>query len=148
MEYRCSNCEILFTPTSQSHALFISHEFFIGETLWCQKCNKTYRYPSSKKDRFIKLIRKNQIAKLKLSRGCEWEGGCEWTEGKNVDALMLDLDHLDPTQKTADVAKMIHYMKYSWDTILEEVAKCRVLCKMHHAIIPSSTRKRNHLTAI
>jgi len=145
MELRCTNCKIQFTPKSQSYSLYIKHQYFIGETIWCQKCNKTYKFDSAKKDRKIKLIRAEMIAQIKLSRGCEWEGGCEWTEGKNVDSLMLDLDHLDPEQKTEDVAKMVNSLKYSNETLLEEVAKCRVLCKMHHAIAPTSTRNRSHL---
>jgi hypothetical protein len=148
MEYRCSNCEILFTALSQSHRLYINDSFFKGETVWCKECNIKYKQPSKKKDRIISMARAEQIRKLKLARGCEWEGGCEWTEGKQVNSLMLEMDHIDPSIKFKSISTMVHNNKYSWNEIMSEMAKCRVLCKMHHAIIPSSTHKRRHLVAI
>jgi hypothetical protein len=112
-----------------------------GETIWCERCNKIYRMPSHKKRRYISLTRIKLIAKIKLQRGCEWENGCEYTEGKKVFHLMLDLDHIEPKQKTEAISVMASKLTYTWEDILNEIEKCRVICKMHHAIVPSSVKK-------
>jgi hypothetical protein len=141
MGNRCCNCETLIPPASEGYKHFINHEMFSGETIWCERCNKIYPGPSYKKRRYITLTRIKLIAKIKLQRGCEWESGCEYTEGKKIFALMLDLDHIEPSQKTAEISFMAGKLTYTWEDILNEIEKCRVICKMHHAIVPSSTKR-------
>lgn len=141
---RCIACEIQITPQSQSHKVVLAR----GETLWCNTCNGTYKEPSKKNWVLDSMARRRKVGKIKLDRGCEWEGGCEYTKGNFVDHRQLDLDHIDPSIKIEHVSTMlIKIKKYPWEIVEAEIAKCRVLCKMHHAIVPTSTRKRAHLIA-
>ena len=64
------------------------------------------------------------IHEEKLKRGCTC---C----GYNFHACALDFDHLDPTTKTRDIAKM-HTTSIS--TLTEEIKKCQVLCANCHRI--------------
>ena len=64
------------------------------------------------------------IHEEKLKRGCEC---C----GYNAHACALDFDHLDPTTKTRDIAKM-HTTNLL--TLAKEIEKCQVLCANCHRI--------------
>jgi hypothetical protein len=64
------------------------------------------------------------IHEEKLKRGCEC---C----GYSAHACALDFDHLDPTTKTRDIAKM-HTTSLS--TLAKEIKKCQVLCANCHRI--------------
>ena len=68
--------------------------------------------------------------KIKLAQGC---ADC----GYNKDAYALQFDHIDDNKKK-NVSDMIS-SDYSWNTILEEIAKCEVICANCHAI---RTKKR------
>ncbi len=43
----------------------------------------------------------------------------------------LELDHIDPSTKTAYVGKIWSYKE---QTFLDEVAKCQLLCHYHHKL--------------
>jgi hypothetical protein len=141
MGNRCCNCETLIPPASEGYKHFVNHEMFSGKTIWCERCNEVYFTPSKKTNRYLIVWRGKLIAKIKLQRGCEWENGCEYTEGKKVYALMLDFDHIEPRQKIAAVSFLANKLKYTLKDISNEIEKCRVICKMHHAIVPSSTKR-------
>lgn len=49
------------------------------------------------------------------------------------DIRVLDFDHLDPKLKSFSIARAINE-SYSWDKILEEIKKCRILCANCHRI--------------
>jgi len=71
------------------------------------------------------------LDKMKLARGCE---KC----GYNEHPAALEWDHTDPTNKyTTAGGKKEHVSdmvgRYSLNTILEEIKKCRVLCANCHA---------------
>lgn len=46
--------------------------------------------------------------------------------------VYLELDHLVPAEKTAAISNVI--MSWSWEKILTEIAKCRVLCANCHRL--------------
>ena len=66
---------------------------------------------------------------IKVSRGCH---DC----GYNKDGTALQFDHL--RDKKANISNMIR-SDYSWNSILEEMCKCEVVCANCHAI---RTRRR------
>ena len=64
------------------------------------------------------------LAWYKVEQGCE---EC----GYNDHPAALTFDHRDPSMKSFNIAD---YGQYSWQAILHEVAKCRVLCANCHNI--------------
>lgn len=56
----------------------------------------------------------------------------------------FDLDHIDPSKKTNCISRMIKDRKYTLQDVLDEFAKCRVLCKHCHKI-HSSTQDNKSL---
>lgn len=83
-----------------------------------------WRTTSYKRQRVT--ARRADIDAYKLERGCE---RCGYREH----AVALDLDHIDPAAKVADVSALLRYA--SWDEVLAELAKCRVLCAVCHRIV-------------
>lgn len=95
------------------------------------------RYPSEEVAHKVReRVRKNRksaektrsnfifVARLKVERGCS---DCGYN--KHPDAL--DFDHLPGTEKRCGVAYM---MRWSRKLILEEIAKCEVVCANCHRI--------------
>lgn len=69
--------------------------------------------------------RQKLVNAYKTARGC-------LTCGYDDDPVGLDLDHLDPVAKRADVSKLIWYA--SWEAVLAELEKCQVLCAVCHRV--------------
>lgn len=66
----------------------------------------------------------------KLKRGCEC---C----GYNEFHFALDFDHIDPKEKVRDIARM-HTTNI--ETLLNEIAKCQVLCAVCHRVKTHDTK--------
>ncbi len=121
MNKHCNNCE---TPI---------HTKSTNRLMWfCEGCYTTIKHQSMRhqiaKRKFTQLI--------KLERGCEAEGGCDYTQkGQHLSHYMFDYDHIDPSLKTKEISAMCTSGKWSFNDIKKEIAKCRVLCKMHHALV-------------
>ena len=49
-----------------------------------------------------------------------------------TDLRCLDFDHRDPTLKKCNVSKMVGGGSWSWNSCLEEIAKCDVRCANCH----------------
>ena len=73
----------------------------------------------------------NLSGNIKVKRGCE-SGSCPLPPHFEFQSVDLDFDHIDPSSKKANVSDLIR-SDYAWDTILSEIYKCRVLCKICHA---------------
>lgn len=66
--------------------------------------------------------------KLKL-QGCEI---CKYT---NPDLpKFFDFDHVDPTTKIDKITNMVRNNKYTFDELITEISKCRILCRHCHLI--------------
>jgi hypothetical protein len=63
--------------------------------------------------------------------------GCEMCKISNATAL--DFDHINPAMKLHNVSRMVG--RYTFATILREVAKCRVLCANCHRMHTAEQRK-------
>jgi hypothetical protein len=57
------------------------------------------------------------------------------------DPIVLDFDHIDPSTKTKNVARIISGHA-SWKRVMEEISKCRVLCANCHR--RHTYRQQNH----
>lgn len=72
------------------------------------------------------------------------EGGCERCGFQAEDPCQLDLDHIDPLSKrVSQSGKRItpsSMMGYSVESIVAELAKCRVLCRNCHSLHTHQTR--------
>jgi len=85
------------------------------------------------RNRKRRLARQSQFAQMKLDRGCE---DCGYRDHHYA----LDFAHRDPLTKIANIASM---SSKAWDVVLEEMAKCRVLCRNCHAM---ETYEKGHNT--
>ncbi len=121
MSKRCNVCEVLIHTKATDRALW-----------FCEDCHSTFKYQSER----YKIAKQKFTQLTKLERGCEAEGGCDYTQqGQVLSHYMFDYDHMNPKIKTADVSTMCVSGKWSFDDIKKEIAQCRVLCKMHHALV-------------
>ena len=83
-------------------------------------------------------MRKNERMKYKLSRRKYWvakyKEACGCSEcGYSGHHSALDFDHIDPTSKTVDVARLLSKGS-PIKVIIAEVRKCRLLCAICHRI--------------
>lgn len=85
-------------------------------------CHSCYYIKVNKKRR-ISLV--NWYREIKLGLCCD---GCGWDKFPEG----LDFHHVDPTTKFGNVSDMV-FSLYSKKRILEEIAKCEVLCLICHA---------------
>ena len=75
--------------------------------------------------------------KAKLEKQILWvreyklEMGCKFC-GYNKNPTALEFDHIDPSKKTYDVARISSSKITSDDKIKEEIAKCQLLCVNCH----------------
>lgn len=109
-----------------------------GHQHYCKKCIKeVYNIRYQKNPKYYRVkgkeqrdrIREKLIAYL-MAHPCK---DCE-----NKDIRVLEFDHLNPAEKEYDVSTMLH--RFSWETILREIAKCDVVCANCHKI---RTSERN-----
>lgn len=88
-----------------------------GKGSWCKECVLAEVGRRGREGRKL-------LNSIKLDKGCEI---CGYREHPAA----LHFDHIDPSNKHANVGQMIASLE---ETILSEVAKCRVLCANCHMI--------------
>jgi hypothetical protein len=79
----------------------------------------------------VAKAQRTMLDAIKLHNGCEV---C-----KISNATVLDFDHINPAMKLHNVSRMVG--RYTFATILREVAKCRVLCANCHRLHTAEQRK-------
>ena len=125
----CSRCKVS-KDESEFHRFARNRD---GLQPYCRLCkraidNQHYKrnprrnYESNKANA---LRNRKWLYQYLKTKQCEWEG-CTVN-----DPDMLVLDHLNPSEKRTEVAKMVH-QSFGLKTVQTEVAKCRVLCANHH----------------
>jgi len=72
------------------------------------------------------------IDEIKLAQGC-----CIC--GYKLHAVALDFDHLDPSEKDFTIGTK--YTHKPWQSILDEIEKCRILCANCHRV--ETLKQRN-----
>ena len=83
----------------------------------CKPCKKAY-------DQGRYAERRDFIQAYKIEKGC---AKC----GYNQHPAALEFNHLDPAKKKFQIAGNL---TRRWDSIVEEMAKCEILCANCHAI--------------
>lgn len=101
--------------------------------LLCARCHtittinreKGFAYNSKTHAERKKLEYANSIKE----KGCE---NCNYINTKLF--RFFDFDHIDPTNKIKEISRMIKAKAYTFDEMVTEISKCRVLCHHCHMI--------------
>jgi hypothetical protein len=75
--------------------------------------------------------KRDWLAALKLERGCEWVLEDGSVCGYREHPVALEFDHRDPSEKRFTISNRVACDR---SVLLEEIAKCDVLCSNHHQI--------------
>lgn len=111
---------------------------------WCRLCRRAYsrdlgRKPLTKKRQRAygrthrKAIRENAQERRKVNRvALNKLKKAPCTDcGRQYPIVCMDFDHLDGFQKRRNVGRMLDF---SWGAILQEVAKCELVCANCHRV--------------
>lgn len=79
-------------------------------------------------------IRKTALKKDRQERMLNYLSGKSCKRCGIDDIRVLDFDHIDPISKEFSIARGINN-GWSWDVIMLEVKKCRILCANCHRIV-------------
>lgn len=103
-----------------------------GRSSICHKC----AYGRFQKPR----VKRGQewVDNFKLERGCS-DPNCPVLDGYREKAIGLDFDHRPGEVKCFDISQGIN--SHSWKAVLEEIAKCDVLCAICHRIRTAERRE-------
>ena len=93
----------------------------------------------------LPISNRERVNIYKVSTQCQGKN-CLLSHRKDLAPYLLDLDHIVPNRKyTTRNGKREEFSdmvkRYAWSTIILEIAKCRVLCKMCHAEHTHQQRK-------
>lgn len=92
------------------------------------KYGDQYRLRAVARKRIVKADLRNKMLKYLYDKNCAICG--------ISDIRVLDFDHINPKTKDFSVAKGLSNL-YTWDKILVEIDKCRILCANCHRIVTS-----------
>lgn len=110
---------------------------------WCKACQKASRRPETKaasikrfQDWRLNRLREYQekMNAYKAQTPC---ADC----GQKFHPIVMDFDHLDPSQKSMNLSRMIRQSK-PWSAIELEMAKCELVCANCHRL---RTLRRSHV---
>lgn len=103
------------------------------------RCKNCIRSENREYNESRRKTHREKLNALKLEKGCV---DC----GYRMNPVALQFDHMDRSKKRFILG---HSLLYSWDTILEEVAKCEIRCANCHAIktIANNDNRRISLLA-
>lgn len=99
--------------------------------LLCCKCHLIVTISREKGKRQTgELLKRSEFVNgLKLERGCEI---CEFNDPNLL--RYLEFDHLNPKTKILGICEMVRNNTYTFDDLINECKKCRILCKSCHKI--------------
>lgn len=97
-----------------------------------KKYGDQYRERARVRKLAIKKLRQEQLYDHMKGKACEHCG--------ISDIRVLEFDHLEPKLKTFGISKAVTN-GYSWDIIMKEIEKCRILCANCHKIVTSQSQK-------
>jgi hypothetical protein len=124
---RCSKC-----GTTKPLAAFHRHRDR-GHQAWCKACRKLYDSAYHRRTRTLRLEQKRRwqaafrgwYISLKEGKPC---ADC----GSVLPPAVMQWDHLPGTDKTAELGRL--WRTYCKQRVLDEIAKCELVCANCHAL--------------
>lgn len=107
------------------------------EALKCQLlCARCHTMETIRREKGTPHNSKSHLERKKLEYASKIKAnGCEICKYMNPDLpRFFDFDHIDPSIKIKEIARMIKDNKYTFDEMVAELSKCRVLCHHCHMI--------------
>lgn len=98
----------------------------------CKVCARAYINANYKRYKEKTVSRNAERMKKMRQRLNEYKAQQKCFFCKEDEIVCLDFHHVDPSTKDLQLS---HVTTQSWDTIMEEVKKCIVVCKNCHAKI-------------
>lgn len=127
----CVTCSITFGHYGASHA-------------WCRPCKQTYdkefyarRSEEAKARRRAQVNERRKVNVVRLKKWKVEQGGC--CRCPENDPVCLDMHHIDPAEKDIELANVVG--TWGWDKIMEEAAKCIVICANCHRKLHAKRRE-------
>ncbi len=117
------------------------------ETKTCLECRnrskKSKNNPTSKYQKRKNIYLSQKRKTIEKSRGCQWSEGCRFDFSERLETFLVcdevdnlviyEFDHLK--EKSFCVSDWYRSSrKYNEQDLLDEISKCRILCRFHHRI--------------
>lgn len=139
----CSKCH----QNKQSSEYYVKNSATKLLHAQCKECYKSHRrtYYSQHYTKYGDEYRARARVNRLKTREFLHEKILEYLKGKScsicgqTDIRTFEFDHINPESKSFGIANGIRYGR-KWDTILDEIAKCRVLCANCHKIHTANQR--------
>lgn len=130
---KCVECCTLYPRKEEDAVCIICGETFqrraSTKKVYCSSSCKdkarNEKYQEQKEARYAERVARRDFARnVKMEKGCEL---CGYKEHPSA----LQFDHINPEDKRYTISQCI---SLSWETMIEEIGKCRVLCANCHSI--------------
>ncbi len=136
----CSRCKKSFLIATH----FQSHWKPEG-TKMCLKCRngnkKSNNNPTGKRQKRKNIYLSQKRKTIENTRGCQWPEDCHFKFSDRLvicdqvgNIVIFDFDHILPKEKSFQVSKWYTTAKYNEQDLVNEISKCRILCRFHHRI--------------
>ncbi len=148
LEKQCSQCKKTFLISTH----FQSSRRPEG-TKMCLKCRKlAIKYtnkPTSAGQKRRDIYFSHKKKEIEKSRGCQWPTGCRFNFSDQLETFIVcdevenisifEFDHVK--EKLFKMSQWDNYhTKYNEQDLVDEIAKCRILCAFHHRIHSQNQR--------
>jgi hypothetical protein len=141
---RCGRC-LAFKPPSEFAWRRKSHGQLDN---MCRPCRSAYHreHYLANKQRYVDQARtrKQLLALERTTYLLEYFNSNPCVDCGEEDPVVLEFDHLDADAKSFDIGQALPYRR--WQTILEEIEKCEVVCANCHR--RRTARRRGALRAL
>ena len=122
-----------------------TEENMLHEIQKCQLiCGKCHVIETMRREKGVEMINRPIETRLKLTYCNELKkNGCSNCHYVNNELpRFFHFDHLNPDTKIANISNMIFQSKYTYNDMLNEIEKTRILCKYCHYIVTQNQHKQ------
>ena len=135
----------LYEPKDRGVAQFHGTENIINEAKKCKLvCSKCHVIETVRREKGIKELTRAKLERQKLNHCNELKKqGCTNCHYVNNDIpRFFNFDHIDPLLKLTNISIMMREPKYTFNDMLNEIKKTRILCKYCHFIHTADQHKQ------